>query len=110
MSGPEVSTEEPEPDRVQTRAVIAALAISIAAIALSVGAVWLLLGAFLGGGEVNAIPATVEPPVIPFAIPTAGETHRDLIRAELGAWTRVDATHVRVPIGVAVDRAVEAPR
>nr|HEX4316794.1 hypothetical protein [Kofleriaceae bacterium] len=106
---PETSTPEPETDHVAARAVIAAIVVMVAAIALSIPAVWLLVGAFDGGGEAQAMPATVEPPSVPFPMSTAGETHRALVRARLDGWTRLDATHVRVPIGVAIDRLCAPP-
>ena len=99
-----------EPDHVEPRAPAIALAVSALAIAASVVVVFLLVGAFTGGGEAQAVPDTVEPPAVPFALPTTGELHRAAVRARLGGWRWADAAHTRVvvPIGVAIDRAGSA--
>jgi hypothetical protein len=96
-----------EPDRIAMRAPVLAFVITAAAIILSVAAVWLLLGTATGGGEVADVPATVQPPSPPFAVPTAGELHRAQVRAHLTRWQWADAAHTRVivPVAVAIDRA-----
>jgi hypothetical protein len=99
-------TDAVEPDRIASRAPAIALAVSGIAVALAVAVVLLLAGAFTGGGEAAAVPDTMQPPSVPFALPTTGELHRAAVRAHLDGWRWANAAHTRVvlPIQAAIAR------
>lgn len=99
-----------QPEHVDGRPIAAALAGAVLAIVACAVIVWALVGRATGGEHRAALE--LQPSAQPFSQPLDGEAQRAAARASLDAWSWADRAHgtVRLPVNVAIDRYLEAPR